>query len=112
MPDDNPLGTAIAFAGETVVPGAANFLQGDVKDGLLYLAAGVVAGTMFGVPGLILVSASSFAKAMTGSHLIQIGVGSRPEARSVPADTAAVESPREPEASPARRRSGRAAASE
>jgi hypothetical protein len=60
---------AVAFGGESIVPGGSNFVKGDLKAGGIYAVAGLAARYTFGLPGLLLVSASSFTKAVTGRHL-------------------------------------------
>ena len=57
------------FASEAVFPGGSNLLKGDLKQGGIHAGLGFLAKGFFGVPGLLLVSANSFSKAVTGSHL-------------------------------------------
>lgn len=65
------LKTGLAFASELVVPGASNVWNGDYKTAGVHMLAGMVAGTLFGVPGLIAVAANSFTKATTGRSLVE-----------------------------------------
>lgn len=67
----NGLKTGLAFASELVVPGASNLLNGDYKAAGIHALAGVVAGTLFGVPGAIAVAANSFTRATTGRSLVE-----------------------------------------
>lgn len=62
--------TGVQFAGEVIVPGGSNLVGGDYKTGGVYAALGLAAKAVFGVPGLLIVSASSFANAVTGRNLI------------------------------------------
>lgn len=73
------LKTGLAFASELVVPGASNVWNGDYKTAGIHAVAGVVAGALFGVPGLIAVAANSFTKATTGRSLVEhLNVGEGP----------------------------------
>lgn len=65
----NSVKTGLQFASEVVVPGGSNLINGDLKQGGLHVVLGLVAGTLFGVPGLIVVAANSLTKATTGRHL-------------------------------------------
>jgi len=62
--------TGVQFAGEVIIPGGSNLISGDYKTGGIYTALGLAAKAIFGVPGLLVVSASSFANAVTGQNLI------------------------------------------
>ena len=64
-----PIRTALEFGTEVILPGGSNLVKGDLKNGALYAIAGWAARVAFGLPGLLLVSASSFTKASTGRHL-------------------------------------------
>lgn len=76
------LKTGLAFASELVVPGTSNLWNGDYKTAGVHILAGVVAGTLFGVPGLIAVAANSFTKATTGRTLVEhLGAGEGPAAK-------------------------------
>ncbi len=65
------LKTGLQFASELVIPGGSNLVNGDLKQGGIHVALGIVAGALFGVPGLIAVAANSFTKATTGRHLTE-----------------------------------------
>jgi len=76
------LKTGLAFASEMVVPGASNLMNGDYKTAGVHAVLGVVAGALFGVPGLVAVAANSFTKATTGRSLVEhLNVGEPPAAR-------------------------------
>jgi hypothetical protein len=62
---------AVEFGSEVLVPGGSNLIKGDLKTGGAYAIAGFVARAAFGLPGLLVVSASSITKAMTGRHLYE-----------------------------------------
>ncbi len=77
-PPAEPLRNAILFACETLVPGGSNLVKGNVKQGLIHGAGGLVARSIFGLPGMILVGSNSFVKATTGRHLYDLlGYGKR-----------------------------------
>lgn len=62
---------ATSYAGEALVPGGAHLVRGNLKQGGLHLVVGLAARTMFGLPGLALVSANSLVKAQSGRHLTE-----------------------------------------
>ena len=71
--------TGVDFASELIVPGGSNLVEGDFKQGAIHAVLGLIAKSMFGLPGLIAVSANSFTKATTGRHLHEhLGIGARP----------------------------------
>lgn len=63
--------TAAEFAAETLVPGGANIVKGDLKNAGIYAAVGLAARYAFGLPGLLLVSVDSFTKATTGRRITE-----------------------------------------
>lgn len=65
-----PLQTGIKFASEVLVPGGSNFVKGDFVTGGIHAIVGLAARAMFGLPGLLIVSANSFSKATTGHNLL------------------------------------------
>jgi hypothetical protein len=68
--------SAVHVASEFVVPGGSNLIEGDFVQGGIHAVLGLVAKSMFGLPGLILVAANSFTKAETGRHLYEhLGIG-------------------------------------
>jgi hypothetical protein len=73
MPNDSQEAVRLAtsFAGESLVPGGANLLRGDIVQGGLHVALGFAARALFGLPGLAVVSANSLVKATTGRHLTE-----------------------------------------
>ena len=81
-PADSPqaLKTGVDFASELVVPGGSNLVEGNYVQGAIHVVLGIVAKSMFGLPGLIAVSANSFTKATTGRHIhehLGLGVGQK-----------------------------------
>lgn len=68
----------VMFTSEYILPGGSNLVQGNIKQAGLHAALGLLARSVFGVPGLLLVSANSFTKAVTGRHLYEhLGLISR-----------------------------------
>jgi len=59
------------FAGEVLVPGGSNLVKGDFKQAGIHAVLGIAARMAFGLPGVLLVSANSFSKAITGHHLYE-----------------------------------------
>jgi len=87
MPDDSEekrsFKAGLEFCGEVLVPGGSNLVKGDWKQAGIHAALGVAARSVFGVPGLLLVSSDSIVKALTGRHLLEAFPGrqraSRPD---------------------------------
>ena len=80
MADDtvpvNPVATGVAFASEALFPGGSNLVKGDLKQAGIHAALGYAAAAFVGPIGLILVSANSFTKALTGRNLGEyVGLG-------------------------------------
>lgn len=63
------LHAAVGLAGEFLVPGGSNLIEGNYVQGAIHAVLGLLAKSVFGLPGLILVSANSFTKANTGHHI-------------------------------------------
>ncbi len=63
--------TGLQFASEMVIPGGSNLINGDYKTAGVHAVLGLVAGALFGTPGLVLVAANSFTKATTGRSLVE-----------------------------------------
>lgn len=68
--EQDTLRTTLKFAGEAVIPGGANLVKGDWKQAGVHAVLGIVAKSIFGLPGLIAVSANSFTKATTGRGIL------------------------------------------
>lgn len=67
-----PVVNAVKIVGEVgVVPGTSLLLDGKIVPGLAHAVAGLAARAAFGIPGLIVVAANSYAKSVTGRHLHQ-----------------------------------------
>jgi Family of unknown function (DUF6072) len=75
---------AASFAAESLFPGGSQLLKGDVKSAGIYAALGLAARAALGLPGVLLVSAASFSKAMTGHHLHECACPSQPAAPPKP----------------------------
>ena len=70
------LHATVDLAGEYLVPGGSNLIEGNYLQGAIHAVLGLLAKSVFGLPGLILVSANSFTKANTGRHIHQhLGLG-------------------------------------
>jgi hypothetical protein len=68
----------VKFLGESIVPGGSNYLEGDVTTGIAHTILGYAARSVFGLPGLLLVSANSLTKSVTGRNLLDhFGFGGR-----------------------------------
>ncbi|MGH2717278.1 MAG: DUF6072 family protein [Actinomycetota bacterium] len=77
---EHPVVLGTCFIAETFVPGSSNFVAGHPKSGLLYLAAGLVAGSVIGCPAALAVGAASFAKAITGQPVVSLARAATPAA--------------------------------
>lgn len=69
--EDNSLQNAVKLAGEYLVPGGSNLINGDIKQGAIHAVLGIAARAAFGLPGLLIVCANSYSKATTGRHLTE-----------------------------------------
>jgi hypothetical protein len=70
------LKTGVDFASELIVPGGSNLAEGNFVQGGIHVVLGLIARSVFGLPGLIAVSANSFTKATTGRHIHEhLGLG-------------------------------------
>ena len=65
----NATGNGIKLLGEVVVPGASQFIDGNIKSGGLHLLGSVAAMAMLGGPGGLLVSALLRGNSFTTSTL-------------------------------------------
>ena len=59
---------AIKLVGECFLPGASLALDGNLKDGALHLAGGIVGRMVFGPLGWIYAAANSYSNSVTGKH--------------------------------------------
>lgn len=73
MADKNDvLVNGVKLASEAVVaPGTSLLLGGQVKDGLIHVAAGLAARAFLGPIGYFLVAANSFSQSTTNKNLIE-----------------------------------------
>jgi hypothetical protein len=71
MNETQMLKTGVQLASEYVIPGGSNLIKGDFVNGGIHAMLGLAAKAMFGLPGMLLVCASSFAKASTGQNLLE-----------------------------------------
>lgn len=74
---NSAVNNAVKLAGEVIVPGGSNLIKGDLKQGAIHAVLGLVAGAWFGLPGLLLVKANSYAQAVTGRGLTDNLAGER-----------------------------------
>ena len=63
--------TGLQFVSEAVIPGGSNLINGDLKQAAIHAVLGIIAGSVFGIPGALLVAANSFTKATTGHHIYE-----------------------------------------
>lgn len=70
--NEQNLKTGVQFASEVVLPGGSNLVNGDFLTGGIHAVVGLAAKSVFGLPGLLVVSANSFSKATTGKNLIDL----------------------------------------
>jgi hypothetical protein len=66
-----PVKVGVQVAGEYLLPGGSNLVNGDFKQAGIHTILGLAAGVFIGVPAFLLVSANSLSKATTGKHLLQ-----------------------------------------
>ena len=80
------VGNGVKLVGEMAfLPGTSHLLDGEIKTGALYAAAGFAVRILLGAPAVMLVAADSFSRSVTGKGLIDqvTGQGSRtPEENS------------------------------
>jgi len=89
------LRTGVQFSSEVLFPGGSNLVKGDLKQGGIHAVLGVAARMAFGFPGLLLVSANSLSKAVTGRHLYEsvAGLDGSPGTAMLGRDTPALPEP-------------------
>ena len=66
------LGPILGLVSERVIPGGSLLLQGRLGEGLAHTALGIAAQAFFGFPGLLFVSANSFARSQTGENVYDL----------------------------------------
>ncbi len=59
---------AIKLLGECLAPGASLALDGNLKDGALHFAGGIVGRLAFGPLGWLYAAANSYSNSVTGMH--------------------------------------------
>lgn len=65
------VGNGVKLIGEMAfLPGTSHLLDGEIKTGALYAAAGFAARILLGAPAVVLVAADSFSRSVTGKGLI------------------------------------------
>jgi hypothetical protein len=65
--------TSLQFVSEVISPvaGGSNLINGDFKQAGIHAGISLLAGALFGLPGLLVVKANSFTKATTGRSLLE-----------------------------------------
>lgn len=63
------LKTGVQISSEILIPGGSNLVRGDFQQAGLHAGLSFIARMLFGLPGAVLVSTNSIAKAITGRHL-------------------------------------------
>lgn len=72
----NLLEVGVKAAGESIIPGASNLIEGNIKEGARHLVLGVAAKAIFGVPGLVAVTMNSLVRSVSGHHIHEhLGLG-------------------------------------
>lgn len=68
----DPIKAGIEVASEYVLPlpGGSNLIKGDFKQAIIHAGLGIVARSLFGPIGLLLVSANSLSVALTNHGLV------------------------------------------
>jgi hypothetical protein len=83
------VGNGIKLLGEVVVPGASQFIDGNIRNGGLHLLGAVAAMTLLGGPGGLLVSAlvrgNSYTSSTLDKTLYRSLVGERDKTEPAPA---------------------------
>jgi hypothetical protein len=69
--DTQTIKAGVQLASEYLIPGGSNLIKGDFVTGGIHALAGLAAAAAFGLPGLLIVKANSFATAITGHNLIE-----------------------------------------
>jgi len=65
------IGNGVKLIGEMAfLPGTSHLLDGEIKTGALYAAAGFATRVFLGGPAVLLVAADSFSRSVTGKGLI------------------------------------------
>ena len=83
----NPINNAVSLVSEILVPGGSHLVKGDIVGGIVHAAAGVVATAIWGLPGRVVVKASSYSKATTGKRLYEHVLGALQKDEPAPAPT-------------------------
>ena len=51
--------TGVQISSEILIPGGSNLVKGDLLQGGIHAGLGLIARALFGIPGVVLVSANS-----------------------------------------------------
>lgn len=71
MVDDGTGTKAVKLVGEALVPGVSLVIDGDIKNGVLHLAGGLLGKAFLGPPAWIYAAADSYSMSTTGKHFHQ-----------------------------------------
>ena len=63
------LQAGVRISSELLVPGGSHLIKGDFRQAGLHAGLSLLARALFGLPGTLLVTTNSIAKAVTGRHL-------------------------------------------
>jgi hypothetical protein len=84
----NEVGNGIKLLGEVVVPGASQFIDGNIRNGGLHLIGAVAAVALLGGPGGLLISAlvrgNSYTSSTQDRSLYRALVGDREKTEPAP----------------------------
>ncbi len=78
---NDPVKAGLGVASEVIfpLPGGSNLIKGDLTQAVVHAGLGIVARTLLGPLGLLLVSANSLSVALTNRGLTEnLSVGTRP----------------------------------
>ena len=71
MAESTTIGNGLKLVGEMAfLPGTSHLLDGNIKIGALYAAAGFAAKLLLGAPAVLLVAADSFSRSTSGKGLL------------------------------------------
>ena len=81
MAESTTVGNGVKLVGEVAfLPGTSHLLDGNIKTGALYAAAGFAARILLGAPAVLLVAADSFSRSTSGKGLIDHFTNEAPKA--------------------------------
>jgi len=69
MPDSGVGGNTVKLVAEAMLPGASQFVDGNIKSGFAHLVLSGVAWSLLGPLGVLLVRANSYSYSVSEKHL-------------------------------------------